>query len=465
MTTAHAPCERSLPVTSTSEIEILLEQVQESVLGLHKLMVQDKATTPRRGRPALLPAATLWVAMLLCVLSRDFTQLGIWRMLKNDWHLFTLEHFLLTPQAIYQRLARTKPEFMVDLFFQISKLIAREYTQCPDALAGLARSFKHIVAIDQSKLDPVKAKTKCLRSVPKGDDELLPGSVNCGFEIRRQQWVSVNYIEDPKENEKKKARVIVEALEQGTLILADMGYFSFPWFDYLTHCGHWFVSRFRKKTSFKVMHTLYQGGNHDAYVSDQIGYLGVHRADMAACPVRLVEITVHSSTGSSKTQVFQYITNVLDPRVLSVSDISKLYRRRWDIEQVFNLVKTHLGMSLLSSAQPNAMLNQVFATFIIAQIVLAMRSEIARRSGADVQEVSLALLVREIPKCILQGKNPIEVFVNSGRDLLYIRPCRGKKYILPDADLADYNLPESMPPERTPRYAGRKSGPRPRTAA
>lgn len=465
MATTHTRRKPSVSVTHAPQQEILLDQVQESILDLHKLLIHDRATTPRRGRPALLPAATLWVAMLLCILRGDFVQRDIWRILTENWHLFTLEQFQLSPQAIYQRLANTKPKAMMDLFLQVSKLIARAYLKCPDALAGLAPFANHIVAIDQTKLDPVNAKAKDLRSVPKGDDRLLPGALNCALDIRRQQFVAVNYIEDPKENEKKQARIIVEGLEKGTLILADMGYFAFEWFDFLTDCGHMYISRVRNKTTYKVEHILYKGGNHNAQVSDQIVYLGIYRADRAACPVRLVEITVCSSTGSSNTQVFRYITNVLDPTMLSVSDISKLYQRRWDIEQVFNLVKTHLGMSLLWSGKPNAMLNQVFATFIIAQIILAMRSEIALRAGANVQEVSLALLVREIPRRILKGQNPIDLFVNRGRELGYIRPCRGKTYILPDTDLADYNLPESIPPERKPRYAGRKTGPRSRAAA
>jgi hypothetical protein len=423
---------------------------------LLKLITAKKPTRPDRGKPAVLPGAVLWVGMLLCILAGNPTQLAVWEMLRAHFSLFGLTSFSLSPQAIYQRLAKNKPLAIQELFGQVSSLLALHYPYLADDLAGIAAFAHTIVALDQTKLDPMLRRTKILRVVKKGDDKLLPGSLNCVFDVRRQQFLSVKYVEDPKENEKKQARASIDGLKIGTLILADMGYFSFPWFDDLTHAGLYFISRVREKTSYSELRVLYDGIVCGAHVTDRIVYLGAYRADKAGCPVRLVEVTIPSTTGSENTQTFRYITNVMDRRKLSVSDMIQLYRRRWDIEQVFNLLKTHLGMSLLCSSQINTMLAQVYATFTIAQIVLAMRTEIARRAEADVLEVSLALLVRHIPRYIAIGQNPIDMFVAHGNDLGYIRAYRGKYYDLPDVDPGDYNLPEAPYPEREPRYAGRR---------
>ena len=43
--------------------------------------------------------------------------------------------------------------------------------------------------------------------------------------------------------------LLLETLTPGSLILADLGYFSFPWFDYLTSQGYWWLSRLRERTS------------------------------------------------------------------------------------------------------------------------------------------------------------------------------------------------------------------------
>ena len=45
---------------------------------------------------------------------------------------------------------------------------------------------------------------------------------------------------DPHQNEKVLARELVEELPAGTLVVADLGYFGFAWFDWLTDRGyHW----------------------------------------------------------------------------------------------------------------------------------------------------------------------------------------------------------------------------------
>ena len=42
---------------------------------------------------------------------------------------------------------------------------------------------------------------------------------------------------------------LVAELPAGALVLADLGYFSFPWFDDLTDAGHYWISRMRNPTS------------------------------------------------------------------------------------------------------------------------------------------------------------------------------------------------------------------------
>src|SRR5439155_11399723 len=98
-------------------------------------------------------------------------------------------------------------------------------------------------------------------------------------------------------------------------------------------------------------------------VLDALVWLGKYRADRAAHAVRLVQITRHGKT-------WAYLTNVLAPQQLSLADISQLYARRWDIERMFNLVKTHLKLHLLWSSQINVVIHQVYAVFTVAQLIL-----------------------------------------------------------------------------------------------
>src|SRR4029079_16497381 len=107
-------------------------------------------------------------------------------------------------------------------------------------------------------LDPVARLLPTLREKAPGDSALLPGKLAGLFDLRRQQWWHVQYIENPLQNVKVAARELVAHLPSGSLILADLGYFAFGWFDDLTQAGYWWISRLRAKTSYEVSHLFYQ---------------------------------------------------------------------------------------------------------------------------------------------------------------------------------------------------------------
>src|SRR3712207_370162 len=146
--------------------------------------------------------------------------------------------------------------------------------------------------------------------------------------------------------------------------------------------------------------------------------------------------------------------------------IARLYARRWDIELACNLVKTHLGLHLLWGAKPVVVLQQVWAVLIIAQVLQALRLEIAGRAGVDPYEVSLPLLVEYLPFFAARGLDPVTVFVEQGRALRFIRPSTRTVIVapaIPPEELVP--RPADLVIERTPRYAQRKCGPRAATAA
>jgi hypothetical protein len=199
-----------------------------------------------------------------------------------------------------------------------------------------------------------------------------------------------------------------------------------------------------------VRHTFYHRGE----TCDGLIWLGAYRADRAKHTVRLVEFRHRGIR-------YRYVTNVLDPQHLPMAEIARLYARRWDIELAFKLVKRHLGLHLLWSAKPQVLLQQVWAVLTIAQVVQALRVEIAGRAAVDPFEVSLPLLVESLPALLARGEDPVAVFVTEGRRLGFIRPST--RTVIDAPDLPPEAL-EPRPPDlvsvREPRYAERKCGPR-----
>src|SRR5260370_7001034 len=155
----------------------------------------------------------------------------------------------------------------------------------------------------------------------------------------------------------------LEGLAHGSLIVADLGYFSFPWFDYLTGQGFFWISRLKERTSYTVQQGFYQDEAHG--VLDALIWLGAYRADRAAYAVRLVQYQLAGKT-------YSYLTNVLDPAQLSMLEIAQLYARRWNIELAFLTLNRDVRIPLCRGAKQEIVLIQLCFALILAQILQAL---------------------------------------------------------------------------------------------
>jgi len=415
-------------------------EIEEFLLSIIEKLEPIKSDPIGKGRPRILPALCLWAGVIVCVLQGWNSQLGIWRLLHQKG-LWDYPRFPISDQAIYKRLEKDGSKSLKRLFEMVSAALRERLQAYAQPVIKLT---KEVVAIDATSLDKVARTLPILRSVPNGDKRLLPGKLAGVFDIGLQQWITITHIENPVENDKKEARQLLEHINKGALILADLGYFGFSWFDELTTKGYFWLSRLREKTSFEIIHTYYKKGN----TFDGLVWLGVYRADRARFAVRLVSFQVGK-------KVFRYITNVKDPQQLSIHEIATLYARRWDIEMAFKLIKRELGLNLFWSSKTEVIMQQVWAVLTIAQILHAIQLEIASKAGVDLFDVSLPLIVKYLP-----GWNDVDFIafiVETGRDGGFIRPSRRVSIQTPEVLMSDYlSAPPDLVLERTPRYAGRR---------
>jgi IS4 transposase len=421
----------------------LVDTRLSAIEAVLKELIPGLVPVPRsgRGRPAVLPAALLWAGMLVCILRHDASQRAIWRLLSAHG-LWDYPRLAISDDAVYQRLARSGPEMMATLCGEITDLL--HATSAGDLT--LAPFATEVIALDETTLDQVPRSRSALRAIPRGDDRLMPGKISATFDLRRQLFRRIRLGTDYRENEKVAAREMLDDLPEGSLILADLGYFSFPWFDALTDAGHHWVARLRGKTTYTVEHVHWErGGNRDALI-----WLGAYRADKAKHLVRLVEVR-HGRTTRA------YLTNVTDPFVLPMADVVRLYARRWDIELAIKTLKTDLGLSVLWSAKWPVIQTQIWAVLLIAQIAFHLRFLIAAKAGVDLFDVSLALLLKELPHFAARGEDPVTAIAGLGAAGGFIRKSRRIVYELPEPDQI-IPPPPHLVRERTPRYAGRKCG-------
>lgn len=423
-----------------SNIEAFL---QEALTHLAPDPREDRRPGP--GRPRILPALCLWAGVLVMVLRGFESQRQLWRLLVQQG-LWRWGRVAISDQALYNRLARAGTAPLERLFAHVSAVLAARLA--PHAQAGLAPFAPAVVALDASTLARLARLLPALRALPAESKALLAGQVAALFDVRTQQWRALTFIPDAAQNCKVAARGLLDGLERGTLILADLGYFGFEWFDDLTEGGFRWVSRLRARTSYEVIHTFYQEGE----TFDGVVWLGAHRADRAAHAVRLVQFRAGGA-------LHQYVSNVTDPATLPPRELARLYARRWDIELAFSLVKEHLHLHLLWASKRVVILQQVWAVFTIAQVFQALRLEVAARAQVDPFEVSLELLVREFPDFIASEADPIAAFVACGRQVGYIRPSTRTRIEAPALPAHLRPLPADLILTRTPRYAQRRTEP------
>ncbi len=421
----------------------LLNDIEGFLREMIQMLEPDMKEQVGRGRPRVMPAMCLWAGLLVCVLRGMGSQLAIWRTLAGA-SLWDYPRFPVSDQAVYKRLEDGGTRDLEHLFNNISNVLRVRLR--PYAQHKLAPFATEVVALDASTMDPVVRTLPTLREVPRGDRQLLPGKLAGVFDLRYQQWRHVQHIPYPDENDKVAARSLLDHVQPGALVLADLGYFGFEWFDDLTDGGYFWLSRLRDKTSYEVIHTYYQ---HDD-TFDGLVFLGAYRADRAKHAVRLV-------TYRRGKTLYRYITNVLDPHEFTLHDIATLYARRWDIEMAFRLIKRELGLHLFWSAKTVVILQQVWAVLIIAQILHALQLEIAGRADVDPFDVSLPLMVEYIPRWSRDGTDMVAIFVEHGRSVGFIRPSRRIRPITPEIDLANIDhLPPDLVLERKPRHPRRK---------
>lgn len=234
------------------------EEVEKVLRTCYQQILAETIAEPTGGRPAEVPDLSLWMAVIVALLRGQCSQRAVWRVLAGGG-LWAEPSYAVGDQAVYNRLDRQGSGPLPALFARITLVLMEwlapalgSYEKQTGTLAPFARE---VVAIDESTLDAVCRRVRRLRKVPAGDDELLPGKLVGVFDVRRQLWRAIRYVEHVKENEKQHAMDILACLAPGTLLLFDLGYFSFAWFDVLTKGNYPWVTRLRELTTMTVMHT------------------------------------------------------------------------------------------------------------------------------------------------------------------------------------------------------------------
>ena len=282
------------------------------------------------------------------------------------------QRFLVFPAAVMQRV-------LLDLLPTLRERWAARRRPLPEAVVCAQQTFGRIFVVDGSTLEALFCKLKALQDVPPGS---LAGKmctlIDLATRLPEQIWVT----EAAQAHDTNFAEQILAFAPAQTLWIFDRGFFDFTFFEALVVKGLAWITRAKSNTVFTVQHVWRQ----TATVRDRMVLLGGGQSG-ARHPVRLIEVRFG-------TTWYRYLTSVLAPAILPASVVADLYRRRWRIEEAFQVVKRLLNLAYLWTGSPNGVRLQVWSTWRFLAVLVDLGDAVAEELRLPFDAIALEMVFR-----------------------------------------------------------------------
>ncbi|MDP6404488.1 MAG: IS4 family transposase [Alphaproteobacteria bacterium] len=195
--------------------------------------------------------------------------------------------------------------------------------------------------------------------------------------------------------EQTLAGAVVERLEPDMLCLADRGFFSFALWGRAA-AGAALLWRVKKNQVLPCRRRLSDG----SYLSTIHASAKDRRHDRQGRLVRVIEYRLEGIAGAEP--LYRLITTMTDPAAAPARELAALYHERWEIENAFDELKTHLrGRRLVLRSKTPTLVEQEFYGFLLAHhAIRGLMHEAALKADVDPDEISFVHAVRVVRRKI-----------------------------------------------------------------
>lgn len=164
-----------------------------------------------------------------------------------------------------------------------------------------------------------------------------------------------------KRSERRQARkLLLEAVKRGfTILVTDLGYFEFAFFNRLIKAKSFFVARLKERTRCRRLKRL---GRRDWSVR-----VGGWTPRQPTLILRLVGVR-------EGQEIYWYLTNLWPKHGMSSADIRAIYKKRWSIELFFKAWKHVLQGGKFFCYNANGIKLQIYASlgaFVLVRILVS----------------------------------------------------------------------------------------------
>lgn len=353
-------------------------------------LYDDEQKKKFRDRILTLP---MMMAIVVSLVYRQIPGLREVQRVLSQEGLLWVEPIEVSAQAVSKRLRTLPIELFAQIFQQVIERISDQPKNqaIPQNWQPVCNKFTAIWIADGSTLEALRRKLKAL----KEQEKTLAGKIMMVVEAFNHRPVTTWYTTNSKANDKTWCDQLLERLPVGGLLIFDLGFFKFPWFDAFTEANKFFVTRLREKTAYKVTRCLAD----TPFYRDEIIEMGEYRSNPCQHQVRLVSVLWGSTW-------YYYLTNVIDPQILSAQQVCELYRRRWRVEDAFLLTKRLLGLAYIWVGDSNGVQIQIFATWIFYAVLNQLCIDVAIALNQPLDRISTEMVFRALyhfSQAVLRG--------------------------------------------------------------
>lgn len=194
-----------------------------------------------------------------------------------------------------------------------------------------------------------------------------------------------------QDGETTLTRQLLCCLKSGMLCLADRNFYGYALWKEASTTGAHLVWRVKKNLNLPCVKRLEDGSYLSrVYASDK------DRRHENGMDVRVIEYTLEGVPEAEP--LYRLITTILDDSAAPANELAALYHERWEIENAFDELKTHLrGKQIVLRSKTPELVRQEFYGLMMAHFaVRGLMHEAALKGDEDPDRISFVHAVRVI---------------------------------------------------------------------
>lgn len=196
------------------------------------------------------------------------------------------------------------------------------------------------------------------------------------------------------------AKRVLPRLQKGMLCLADRNFFGFSLWQQAQATGADLLWRMKKNMRMACEQRLADG----SYLSHLYPSERDWRRKTNGLPVRIIDYRLEGIADAEP--IYRLATTILDPTQAPATELAALYHQRWEIENAFDELKTHLrgAQMVLRSKAPDLVRQEFYGLMMAHFAIRGLMHEAALQDDCDPDRLSFLHAVRVVRRKLALSK-------------------------------------------------------------